>query len=208
MEELVLEVGMLLDKDYDFYVKLMEKAGAVNCYNCETHDIYYTNKSFNELEAMTENQIKMSCIRFRTSNGFGGTCFSGDYKVRISVQNYKIYKDNAKDNFQIDEKEFSKLKKQLEDDGWYLIFDTFKVDYQYKIGDMQSALQFQEIDNIGLVLYYDNPEYYKFNAKRQREALLDELNSYGFEFKYEDLGIDKLKTLLIGESCFSENQNG
>ena len=65
-------------------------------------------------------------------------------------------------------------------------------------------IQFQEIDRIGLLLYYDNPDYYDFEPQRQREALIDELNSYGFEFKYEDLGVDKLRTLLLGKTCFSE----
>ena len=104
--------------------------------------------------------------------------------------------------------EFKQIQEEMESKGWYLVFDTFKVDYQYKIGDMQSALQFQEIDRIGLVLYYDNPEYYSFSAERQKDALLDELNSYGFSFDKKDQGIDKLRTLLLGHSCFSDNQNG
>ena len=208
MEKTIVEVGMLLDKDIEYYNEVVTKAGAVNVFNCETHDLYWTNKSFAELEKMTENQIKKSCVRLRMVNAFGGTCFNGDFSMGINIDNFKAFNSAKEDRFKVSMDEFKKIQEEMESKGWYLVFDTFKVDYQYKIGDMQSALQFQEIDKIGMVLYYDNPEYYDFEPKRQREALIDELNSYGFEFKYEDLGIDKLKTLLVGESCFSENQNG
>ena len=90
-----------------------------------------------------------------------------------------------------------------------MIFDTFKRDYQYKIDDMKSMIQIQDIDNVGLVLYYDNPDYYGVeDVEVQRAMLIDELNGYGFNFKKEDLGIDKLRTLLLGKPCFSKNQNG
>ena len=97
---------------------------------------------------------------------------------------------------------------KMEKDGWYQIFDTFKVDYQYKIGDMKSRIQLQEIDNIGLVLYYDNPDYYDMPSNLQWKTLIDELNSYGFELNYNEMGIDKLRTLLFGYACGSYNQNG
>ena len=38
--------------------------------------------------------------------------------------------------------------------------------------------------------------------------LIDELNSYGFDFKYTDLGLDKLRTLYYKEEKYSKNQNG
>lgn len=208
MEKTIVEVGMLLDKDIEYYNDIMTKAGGTNVFNCETHDLYWTNKSHDEISKMTENQIKMSCVRFRMCNGFGGTCFGGDFSVGLSFQNFKIYDKSKEDNFKCSMDEFKNIQEKMEGDGWYLIFDTFKVDYQYKIGDMQSAIQFQEIDRIGLVLYYDNPEYYDFTPERQKDALLDELNSYGFNFDKKEQGVDKLRTLLLGCTCYSDNQNG
>ena len=41
-----------------------------------------------------------------------------------------------------------------------------------------------------------------------RKKLIDELNSYGFDFNYSDLGLDKLRTLYYGKEMYSENQNG
>ncbi len=35
-----------------------------------------------------------------------------------------------------------------------------------------------------------------------------ELNTYGFDFKYTDLGLDKLRTLYYKEEKYSKNQNG
>ncbi len=209
MENIVVEVGLILGKDIEYYNDLIAKKGAENMFNCETHDIYFTNKSHNELEKMTENQIKKACVRFRMVNCFGGTCFNGDFNLSMSFDNFKIFDETKEDRFKVgDMKQFKKIQAQLEKKGWYLIFDTFKVDYQYRIGDMKSRIQFQEIDNIGLVLYYDNPDYYEMSEDNQREMLINELNDYGFEFDKNTLGIDKLRTLLTGHSQFSKNQNG
>lgn len=59
-----------------------------------------------------------------------------------------------------------------------------------------------------LVLEYDNPDYYHYPLEEQRKMLIDELNSYGFNFKYDDLGLDKLRTLYYKKEMFSKNQNG
>jgi hypothetical protein len=72
---------------------------------------------------------------------------------------------------------------------------------------MKSRIQLQQIENIGLLLYYDNPDYYDMSLQEQRKALIDELNSYGFEFSYEQLGLDKLRTLYYNREMYSENQN-
>ena len=57
-------------------------------------------------------------------------------------------------------------------------------------------------------MYYDNKDYYEFDLDTQRKMLIDELNSYGFQFNYDILGIDKLKTLYYGKEMYSKNQNG
>ncbi len=208
MEKTIVEVGMLLSKDIEFYNDLISKKGAENVFNCETHDIYFTNKTHQELENMTENQIKRACVRFRMVSAFGGTCFNGDFDLHMQFDNFKIFDNAAEDRFKVkDMNLFKEIQAKLEENGWEIMFDTFKVDYQYKIGDMQSRLQFQEIDNIGMVLYYDNPEYYEMSEENQREMLLKELNGYGFNFDKDELGIDKLRTLLVGHSQFSKNQN-
>ncbi len=69
------------------------------------------------------------------------------------------------------------------------------MDYQYSIRNIKSRIQLQYIEDIGLLLYYDNPDYYELSLDEQRKALIDELNSYGFEFDYETLGLDKLRIL-------------
>ena len=58
MENVVVEVGLLLDKDLEYYQEILEKAGAELVFVCETHDKYWTNKNFDELVNLTENQIK------------------------------------------------------------------------------------------------------------------------------------------------------
>ena len=213
--ETIVEVGLLLDKDFDYYEEILLKAGAENEFNCETHDRYWTNKSYDELTKMTENQIKMSCIRVRDCNGIGGTkftpkknLFKSDKNKKYDIDNLTLYDKTRQKREKMPKKEWDKLVKNIEKDGFYEIFDTFKTDFQYKIGDMKSRIQLQEIDNIGLVLYYDNPDYYDLSLEEQRKCLFDELNCYGFNFKESDLGIDKLRSLYYGKEMFSNNQNG
>lgn len=207
MKQTIVEIGMLLDNEIEYYQKLLEKQGAETVFCVETHDLYYTNNTRAELEKMTEKQIKDSCVRLRECWAFGGSEFSGDLEEKYSASNYKLFDEKKKDSFKFKNSELKKYIKTLEDAGWLLFFDTFKRDYQYKLGDMKSRIQLQEIDNIGLVLYYDNPDYYNMPEDVQRKSLIDELNSYGFDFDYAEPGIDKLKTLLKGTPHFSNNQN-
>lgn len=44
--------------------------------------------------------------------------------------------------------------------------------------------------------------------EKQRRKLIDELNSVGFNFDYNEKGLDKLRTLYYETEMFSENQNG
>ena len=69
-------------------------------------------------------------------------------------------------------------------------------------------VQLQQIENIGLLVYYDNKDYYEFDLEIQRKKLIDELNSYGFDFHYDISGLDKLRTLYYGKEMYSKNQNG
>ncbi len=171
MSQLVVEVGMKLDKSLRYYKSILKRNGLKEVFKCKTHDIYFSKeKSF---DGFTENQIKNSCIRIR----------------------------NPKKEDKIKEK-------QLLDEGYKKVFDTIKKDYHYKNNEMKSIVQLQVIEKIGLVVYYDNPDYYEFPLDKQRELLFEELNTYGFAFKVEDLGIDKLRTLHYGKEMFSKNQNG
>ena len=100
-----------------------------------------------------------------------------------------------------------KKEKSLIENNYKKVFDTIKIDFQYCNQSMKSKIQLQDIKDIGLLVYYDNPDYYELPLKEQRKKLIDELNSYGFDFEYSDLGLDKLRTLYYGKEMYSENQN-
>ena len=176
---LVLEVGFKLDKSLIYYHDMLVKNGLILDFSCITHDIYYTDKN---LDGLTENQMKNSCIRLRACDGI----------------NKEITDKTKLDN----------NEKSLIENGYKKVFDTIKIDFQYCNKSMKSKVQLQDIKDIGLLVYYDNPDYYELPLKEQREKLIDELNSYGFDFKYSDLGLDKLRTLYYQKEMFSENQNG
>ena len=189
---LIVEVGFKLDKSLDYYDNLLKQKGLENDFNCITHDIYYTNTNLNDL---SENQMKQKCIRLRNVNSKDG---------------YKIQNNNYfdLDTDVIFEKELSGFESKLLANGYKKVFDTKKKDHHYfKIG-MNSKIQLQEIDEIGLFVYYDNSMYYDLPLEEQRKKIIDELNSYGFDFSYETLGLDKLRTLYYKKEMFSKNQNG
>lgn len=205
MEKIVVEVGFLLDSELSYYDKLIKEHNGINTFSCKTHDIYWTKEN---LDGLSENQMKNNCIRFRKTNGICGEHFNGDTSSRGVFQNYNLYDDNSNNSFECLIDDLQEYEIKFEKNGFRKVFDTFKYDYQYMIGNMKSRIQLQDIDKIGLVLYYDNPDYYHLPLEKQRKALIDELNSYGFDFKDDELGIDKLRTLYYKEKKFSLNQNG
>lgn len=179
MEQLVVEVGMKLEKDLIYYHDILIKNGLRLDFCCITHDIYYSK---NNLDGLTENQMKKSCIRLRFCDGIN-------------------QKERSKS-------ELLKRERELIDDGYVKVFDTIKFDFQYCHSSMKSRVQLQNIKDVGLLVYYDNPDYYNEPVDEQRKLLFNELNSYGFDFKETDLGLDKLRTLYYKKEMFSKNQNG
>ena len=179
MEQLVVEVGMKLEKDLIYYHDILIKNGLRLDFCCITHDIYYSK---NNLDGLTENQMKKSCIRLRFCDGIN-------------------QKERSKS-------ELLKRERELINDGYVKVFDTIKFDFQYCHSSMKSRVQLQNIKDVGLLVYYDNPDYYNEPLDEQRKLLFNELNSYGFDFKETDLGLDKLRTLYYKKEMYSKNQNG
>lgn len=202
---LVVEVGFKLNKNIDYYKNILIKHNAINRFNCKTHDIYWTNKN---LDNMTENEMKNSCIRLRITEGFGGTDFFGASRISYRFQNVNNFIVNNDNQKELTLEEVDDYIKKIENNEYVKVFDTSKIDYQYSIGDMKSRIQLQDIEKVGLLLYYDNPDYYELSLDDQRKAIIDELNSYGFNFNYDTLGLDKLRTLYYKKEMYSKNQNG
>ena len=202
---MVVEVGFKLKNSLSYYEDILNKAGAINRFNCNIHDIYWTNKDLNN---MTENEMKNSCIRLRMTRVFGETDYSGNDKIKYQFQNINNLFDINDKQKELSLDEVNDIITKIENNGFKKVFDTEKIDYQYSINDMKSRIQLQDINDIGLMLYYDNPDYYDLPLDEQRNKLIDELNSYGFSFKYEDLGLDKLRTLYYKKEMYSKNQNG
>lgn len=62
MNELVLEVGMKLNKSLVYYHDILTRNGLKLDFACSTHDVYYTKQN---LDGLTENQMKEACVRVR-----------------------------------------------------------------------------------------------------------------------------------------------
>lgn len=185
----IVEVGFKLNNNYKFYKKILEHNGLKNDFNCTTRDIYFTNKS---LDGMTENEMKNSCIRLRSVN-------ENDYKIQNDLIGLNVDR--------ISKLELNNFESNLNQKGYKKVFDTCKKDHHFYKTGMTTKVQIQEIDDIGILVYFDNKHYYELDSNEQRCKLIDELNSYGFNFNYSDLGLDKLRTLYYKKEMYSEDQN-
>lgn len=190
---LVVELGLYLDKPYLHYENILKKHGLECVFECKTHDLYFTNNDFSNIDNMTEKQIKDVCIRVRQVN-------DGDFEIQNNlIKDYKKRK--------IKSSKISKLENEFKRYGFRKVFDTIKYDHHWYKDGMTTRVQLQETKDIGLLVFLDNKAYYEYDLEKQRKMLIDELNSYGFNFSYNDLGIDKLRTLYYREEKYSKNQN-
>ena len=131
------------------------------------------------LDGMTDKEMHHACIRIRNVR-----------KPNEKEKNKTIFKE---------------IKYKIL--GYKKVFDTTKIDYQYGNDKMESRVQLQLIDDKWLVCFYDNPRYYDLPEKEQRNKLIDDLNSYGFNFTYDTIGFDKLSSLYYKEERYSWNQS-
>ena len=182
------EVSFKLNKDYSYYYydNLLKSKGLNNTFNCITHDMYYTNK---DLDGMSEDEMKNACIRLRSIN-------NKDYVI----QNNLI---DELDNKKVSKFFLKGFEKKLLKYGYKKVFDTIKSDHHYCNDNMKSKIQLQEIKDIGLLLYYDNSDYFEYDVDTQKRKLIDELNSYGFKIYYDELCFDKLRTLYYKKDMFN-----
>jgi adenylate cyclase class IV len=197
---IIVEIGIKLDKSIEYYDKMLRDNGATNLRNLETVDYYWANQ---ELCDMTENEMKNACIRFRMCKGI-----KTKEMPSCRFQNYHIFRNDRENEFESSVYELPQIEAEFYKNGYERILETKKLDHQYRFLGMKSMIQLQDIENIGLLVYYDNPDYYDLPAELQRQKLIEELNSYGFEISVEQLGLDKLRTLYLNREMYSENQNG
>ena len=54
----IVEVGIKLDRDFEYYDALLRSKGLVNDYKVRTHDIYYTNPNGINLTEKEYNLVK------------------------------------------------------------------------------------------------------------------------------------------------------
>ena len=188
---LIAEVGFKLKNSYDYYDRVLKDHGLINDFNVTTHDIYYTNKN---LDNLSENEMKRACIRLRSCND-----------SNFEIQNNLLPELGVEE---INSGSLVEFENSLAKFGYKKVFDTVKFDHHFCKDGMNSKIQLQEIENIGLLVYFDNSDYYDYDLDEQRKMLIDELNSFGFSFEYSDLGLDKLRTLYYGKEMYSKNQNG
>lgn len=196
---MIVEIALPLEKNLDYYLKKIEAVNGINFFTCETHDIYYTNK---DLNGMSEEKMKNYCIRFRYVEGISGIRYNANEIQKSWIENYHVYDSNQDNRFFCELENFKIYEEKLLNDGYKKVFDTKKKDYQFRIGDMKSMIQLQEIDDIGLILYYDNPDYYNLDKDTQRNKLIEEIESYGID-SFINKDVDKLRSLYYKKRIYN-----
>jgi len=187
-----VELGFLLDNNLDYYEKIITNNNCKYLGKNQMIDMYYSNQ--NNFDNMTELEIKNACIRLR----FG--IHKGSLKYKGGFQNCII--DNKSDSEYSDE-----LLANIINDGFKLKYTMHKTDIHYKHSIINGDIQFQEVDGFGLMIFYYNPDYFNLDEETQRRKLIDDLRVFGFDFNYESLGVDRLRSLYYGELKYSLNQN-
>ena len=190
----VAEVGMLCKNDLNYYVEMLKEKNIASELKFEVKDIYYSKIPEEELKNMKEQEIKKNCIRLRFTKRVGQEL------TRFNIQNSeKLLNIFKKKEFKI--KEFEKVEKQIIENGFKKIIEGNKSDYQY----LNGCLQLQNVEGIGMMVFYYNPEYYYLDEDEQIYFLRKKLIELGFEFKNEE-GLDRLRTILNNKNCYSKNQ--
>lgn len=195
MNEDLMEISILLDGDVEYYFELLERQGVFNTSIFEIKDKYFSNINFDELCKMTEEDIKKSCLRICNC-----VCVKGEPIVsdELLVKNYNLLNEENESEIFIKNEDVKKFYQDLENLGWYEIVDSFKVEFRFRLKS-GAVIKIQEIDNIGVVVCFYNEIYKNMPENLQREALINELNDYGFEIDRNECNIAKLKTLLTGQ---------
>lgn len=182
----VIEVGYILSENIEHYKQILKNKNIENNYNVCTKDVYYSKLSKDDLRQMDEERIKENCIRIRMNKSINK---KDKFKI-LRVQNYEKLLNIFKEDF-YSFKQFTKIEKKLMENDFNRVIETYKYDYQY----MNGYLQLQDIENIGLIIYYYNPKYIYLDEEKQKQILTQEIKEFGFEFDNLEK-IDKLKKLL------------
>ena len=118
-------------------------------------------------------------------------------QIRIKDNSY-YSKENFSYISHLTEKIADKTLEQLEKEGIFVFPELIK--------------ESDDITKDQMILQSINDVYQSSNVMGflglGKEKLIDELNSYGFNFNCDELGIDKLRSLYYKKECKSKNQNG
>lgn len=171
----MIEIGMKLPYNLSYYQRQLD----YNRFNLvETrgiHDVYYSNKN---VRGLTEVEMNSACVRLRTVS-----------------KNLEYSYDMSQEC--VDE------QSRLLHAGYRKICEIVALQCLYSRSDKLCRLRLEQIQNLGLLVYYNNPSLAGLPKLTQRDRLIDELNDYGFYFNHSDLGVDKLRTFYYGFETYS-----
>lgn len=128
-----VEVGLVLPESLDYYDNLLKEHGFKNSFNCETHDLYYTDQ---KLDGLTEFQMKNMCVRFRNKKPSLSTL------LKYNLKGYKkVFDTFKKDHHYTREDVHGVIQLQeIKDIGLLLYYDNKDYDEQDDITQWNSLI--------------------------------------------------------------------
>ena len=177
----IVEVELPIKGNKEDIDKMLLNNGFEEFYKVITISSYYKLKEDNDLNHST---LKSRCKRIRYVEPL--VKFKNDY------QNYKEWIKEYK------YEECLNDECTLLNNGYEKIYTYEKTDYVYKNkNEKDMYFQIQDIKGYGLIIAYDNKNYYELDETTQREKLIQDILKYGIEILDEE-NVDRFK--LIGKT--------
>lgn len=196
MSSIAFGITIKLNNDLSFeeWKDEMRIAGFENICTTGIEERYYCDK---DISNMTENEIEVICLKAsKNCNGFS-IQNNDSLKKRIDVDHLTEEEKELilKDSISFDEIDY--YEKCLLELGYEKKIVCKEQHYYYQNKEDNVIIELQKVEGIGLLLYYDNPQYFNMSIDEQKKQLISDLSyNYGFDIPEDCINFDKLRFIL------------
>ncbi len=196
MTSIAFGITIKLDNDLSFeeWEEEMKIAGFQNTCTTVIEERYYFDE---DISNMTEREIETICLKAsKNCNGF--SIQNNDLlKKRIDINHFTEEEKELilKDSISFDEIDY--YEKCLLELGYEKKIVCKEQRYYYQNKEDNVIIEFEKVEGIGLLLYYDNPKYFNMSIDEQKKQLISDLSyNDGFDIPEDCKNFDKLRFIL------------
>ena len=178
---MVVEIELLIKDSKMEVINKLIRHGFNKMHACRTIANYYLPPGCRIDDV---NKIKEYCVRLRKSivdNYIEGFAL-GNSKLLKSFDFYNFNDTDGEIKISTDVEALALEKSMI--DAWFkLIYTDDKDDTILEFNNKEIVFQIQELKNIGLIVAYDNPNYYELSYEEQRNKLIADVLNFGIELQ-------------------------